>query len=71
MLYVGENQQNFSAPHVFSQGFYVNPTPGDTGANPGDGLPETPYGLALPVTAAGLLGAAALMARRRRSASKT
>jgi len=37
VLYVGENQNDFTQPHFWSQPFYVAPTPGDTGANPGDG----------------------------------
>ncbi len=38
VLFIGENQESFSsAPYYFSQPFFVNPTAGDTGANPGDG----------------------------------
>ncbi len=38
VLFIGNDFTNITGtPHVFSQGFYVNPTPGDTGANPGDG----------------------------------
>ncbi len=38
VLFIGNDFTNITGtPHVFSQGFYVNPTAGDTGANPGDG----------------------------------
>jgi hypothetical protein len=37
VLYIGQNQNDFTQPHFFSQAFYVTPTPGDTGADPGDG----------------------------------
>lgn len=54
--------------HASSLPFTVNPTEGDTGANPGNGLPETPYVLALPVLAFGILGGSVAF-RRRRSAT--
>ncbi len=45
VLYIGENQNDFTQPHFFSQPFYVTPTPGDSGANPGDGsAPPPPTG---------------------------
>ncbi len=68
VLYVGQNPTDFSLPHLWSQPFYVNPTPGDTGANPGNGLPETPYVLGLPLLAFGVMGGT-LVVRRRRSTS--
>jgi hypothetical protein len=37
VLYVGENENDFTAPHVFSQPFYVAPNSGDLGTSPGDG----------------------------------
>jgi hypothetical protein len=41
VLYIGQDQTNFAgAPYYFSQPFFVNPTPGDTGSNPGDGSSE-------------------------------
>jgi hypothetical protein len=54
-------------PQVWSLPFYVNPTAGDTGANPGNGLPEVPYVLALPALAFGMFGGMVWI-RRRRSA---
>jgi ABC-type phosphate transport system substrate-binding protein len=69
VLYVGENPNNFSLPHIFSASFYVNPTPGDTGANPGNGLPEVPFIVLFPIVAMGLFGAV-VMARRRKRVRK-
>jgi hypothetical protein len=37
VLYIGQNQLDFTAPHFWSEPFSVNPTPKDTGAGPGDG----------------------------------
>ena len=38
MLYIGDNQNDFTAPHYWSPAFSVNPNGGDdSGANPGDG----------------------------------
>jgi phosphate transport system substrate-binding protein len=65
MLYVGENPTNFSLPHVWSLAFFVHPSPGDDGPNPGNGLPEVPYVLALPLLAAGAFGGTVLVRRRR------
>jgi hypothetical protein len=71
VLYVGTDQTHpFSSLHFFSQTFSVKPTTGDTGANPGDGTPEVPLALGLPVAAAGILGGT-LLIRRRRSAATT
>ncbi len=45
VLYVGEDQNDFTQPHFWSQPFFVTPTPGSTGANPGDGsAPPAPTG---------------------------
>jgi hypothetical protein len=54
-----------AGPHYFSQPFQVAPDAGDTGVDPGDGTPETPYALALPVLAFGLIGAAIVIRRRK------
>jgi hypothetical protein len=43
ILYIGTAQGDFTQPHVWSPVFYINPTAGNTGANPGDGsAPPTP-----------------------------
>jgi len=67
VLFVGQDF-GYAGHHVLSAPFYVNPTPGDTGANPGNGLPEAPYVLALPVLAVGVLGGSTLIRRRRSTA---
>lgn len=41
VLYIGENQNDFTQPHVFSQPFTVAPNASDNGANPGDGGTST------------------------------
>jgi len=65
VLFVGQDFED-GGQHALSAQFYVNPTPGDTGANPGNGLPEAPFVLALPVLALGAFGGSVL-ARRHRS----
>jgi hypothetical protein len=67
VLFIGEDQNDFTQPHVWSQTFVVTPTSGDSGANPGDGTPEAPLAIGLPILAAGIVGGS-LWARRRRSA---
>jgi hypothetical protein len=69
VFYIGTDSTHpFSSPHFFSQTFSVKFTTGDTGANPGDGTPEVPLAIGLPLLAAGLLGGT-LFLRRRRSAA--
>ena len=41
ILYIGTNYGDFTTPHVWSQAFFVTPTTGNTGANPGDGSAST------------------------------
>ena len=53
-----------AGPHYFSQPFQVSPDTDDTGVGPGDGTPETPYALALPIVAFGLIGGAVSFRRR-------
>ena len=71
VLYIGQDVQaslvptDFSQPHVFSQPFLVHADPGDVGTmNPGDGTPEVPVAVLLPVAAMGILGGVLLMGRR-------
>jgi MYXO-CTERM domain-containing protein len=65
VLYVGQNQNDFTQPHFFTQTFLISTNATDSGANPGDGLPEVPYAIVLPLAAMGLLGGAVLIRRRR------
>ena len=58
----------FGYPHLFSAPFQITVGDGmDEGDNPGDGTPETPYAVALPVIALGAFGVAAVVRRRRTS----
>jgi hypothetical protein len=60
---------NFTAPHLFSQPFLVVPSAGDQAANPGDGTPEVPLAIGLPLAAAGLMAGGIAIRRRRASRS--
>lgn len=69
VLYIGNNQNDFTQPHLWSQPFLTNTDPTDSGTiNPGDGTPEVPLAVILPLSAMGLLGGAILIRRRRHSA---
>jgi hypothetical protein len=80
VLYIGENQGDFTAPHVFSQPFFIAANSDDKGDFPGDGssstiapppqTPEVPVVIILPVAAIALLGGTVLV-RRRRALSKS
>jgi hypothetical protein len=70
VLYIGEDQTDFTQPHFFSQPFYVKPNIDDGGEAPGDGTPEAPLVIGLPLAAAGLVGGL-LFVRRRRSLAGT
>jgi hypothetical protein len=65
VLYVGQAINDFTQPHLFTQSFLISTNATDSGANPGDGLPEVPYAIVLPVAAMGVLGGAVLIRRRR------
>ncbi len=68
VLLVGTSYTNFAAaPHVFTQPFLINVDPTNSGTNPGDGTPEAPLAIGLPIAAAGAIGGV-LFFRRRRSA---
>ncbi len=68
-LFVGQVGHGSFDPQVWSLPFTVNPTADDTGANPGNGLPEVPYTIALPLLAFGIFGGTVWIRRRR--AAKT
>ena len=68
ILYIGDNYNDFTQPHLWSQPFKINANGNDLGANPGDGTPEVPMAIILPVSAMGLLGATVLLRRRRKTA---
>lgn len=68
MLYIGQNQLDFTQPHLWSQAFLTNANGNDAGANPGDGTPEVPMAVILPIAGLGLLGGTVLVRNRRRAA---
>lgn len=72
VLYIGQGgggDTGMALPHVFSQVFQVNLDPTDSGtANPGDGTPEFPLAVGLPLAAVGIFGGTVLMRRRRAAA---
>ncbi len=67
ILYIGPDQTVIGLPHVWSQAFQVAQTDaGETGTvNPGDGTPEVPLAVGLPLAAAGLIGGSVLLRRRK------
>jgi hypothetical protein len=69
-LYVGPNVTDFTQPHYFTQPFLVADNSGGFAANPGDGTPEAPLAIGLPL-AGGVIVGGVLFRRRRiaRSAS--
>jgi hypothetical protein len=70
MLYIGNNQNDFTQPHLWSEPFLIDADPTDSGTiNPGDGTPEVPLAILLPLSAAGLLAGAVMVRRRRPAAS--
>ena len=69
VLYIGNNQNDFTQPHVWSQAFKTNSNGGsDAGLNPGDGTPEVPLAIILPLAAIGMLGGTVAVRRRRQAA---
>jgi hypothetical protein len=56
VLYIGQDQNDFTQPHFWSQPFFVTPTANNTGASPGDGsappAPTAPDPTTSTVTAA-------------------
>jgi hypothetical protein len=69
ILYIGEAQNDFTQPHVWSQPFLISSNGGsDAGASPGDGTPEVPIAIILPIAALGMLGGTLAIRRRRQSA---
>jgi hypothetical protein len=69
VLYIGTGgggDTGFALPHVFSQVFQVGKDATDSGTvNPGDGTPEVPLAVGLPLLAVGIIGGTALFKRRR------
>ena len=63
------NPAAFTTPHLFSAPFQVDVPSGDagdTGVSPGDGTPEVPLAIGLPLAALAVFGGVTLRNRRRR-----
>ena len=60
------NTTGFSYPHLFSAPFQMSVGDGpDTGDNPGDGTPEVPLAIGLPLAALAVVGGFTIRNRRR------
>jgi hypothetical protein len=59
-------------PHLWSAPFQVQPSTGvaDSGGNPGDGTPEVPLAIGLPLAGLAAFGAWTVRSRRRRTAEQ-
>jgi hypothetical protein len=65
VLLVSEGQNCSTGPHVWSLPFSVMPLPNGAGGDPGNGLPEVPYALALPLLGFAVVGTVLVIHRRR------
>jgi hypothetical protein len=66
VLYIGTNQNNFADPMLWSSPFQVAADPSDAATNPGDGTPESPLPILLPLLGVAVAGGAFFTIRRRR-----
>lgn len=72
VLFIGEESPfsgGLSAPHLFSAPFQVQSNSDDGGENPGDGTPEVPLAVALPLLAVAIGGGSLYLRRRRAHAA--
>jgi hypothetical protein len=69
VLYIGNNITDFTAAHVWSEPFLVSAVAGDNPTNPGDGTPEVPLAIGLPIAAVGIFGGVMYRRRRRSNAA--
>jgi hypothetical protein len=67
VLYLGPAQSDFSKPHIFSAPFLVTANDDDGAENPGDGTPEAPLVIGLPLLGMAVGGSALYLRRRRQS----
>ena len=66
MLYIGPNAADSGQNKIWSQVFLVQKNDSyDGGTNPGDGTPELPLAIGLPLAGGGILGGTLLIRRRR------
>jgi hypothetical protein len=72
VLYIGNAlgaATAFPAAHVFSAPFQIQANADDGGGNPGDGTPESPLPILLPLLGVAAAGGAFMFTRRRRHAA--
>ena len=69
VLYIGSNPTDFSKPKLFSAPFQVAANGTDTGANPGDGTPEVPLTIGLPLLGGAVIGGSFYLRRRKQHAA--
>ena len=67
VLYLGPDQTNFADPHLFSAPFLVTNNGDDGGEDPGDGTPEAPLAIGIPLLGLAVGGSTLYLRRRRRS----
>jgi len=67
VLYLGPAQTNFADPHLWSAPFLITNNGDDGGENPGDGTPEAPLVIGLPLLGLAVGGSTLYLRRRRRS----
>jgi hypothetical protein len=66
---VFDSLTDLTQPYVFTQPFLIAPSADDNGLNPGDGTPEVPLALGLPLIGAAIVGGSVLYRRRRGNAA--
>ncbi len=69
VLYLGPAQTDFADPHLFSAPFLITNNGDDGGEDPGDGTPEAPLAIGLPLLGLAVGGSTLYLRRRRRSHS--
>ena len=66
VLFIGQSSTAFTAdPYLFSAPFQVAANGSDSGASPGDGTPEVPLAIGLPLLAVAIGGGTLFLRRRR------
>jgi len=67
VLYIGPDQNSFTDPKLFSAPFQVQANDDDAGESPGDGTPEAPLMIGLPLLGLAVGGSTLYLRRRRQT----